>query len=245
MKKTILSSLILMVTFVFPCLANDFNKGMYELNRGEFHEAITQFQPLVDDNYAPALYQMAKIYLYGHGTSTNKSKAVELMTKAAEQNYPDAQFALSVMYTDGELVKKDLKLAFELMEKAAMKELPSAQFNLGVMYAQGQGTKVDNYQAARWYKKAANENFALAQFNLALMYYEGKGVEKSNYLSYVWNAVAAKGGYKNAEKSRDMDERNLSLEEIKTGREEAETIYNKLVRKQDMEAKRAAEALHF
>lgn len=245
MKKTILLSLILMMSFTFQSVANDFNKGMYELNRGEFHEAITQFQPLVDDNYAPAQYQMAKIYLYGYGTNKNDQKALELMTKAAEQNYPDALFALSVIYTEGALVAKDTDKAFELMEKAAMKELPSAQFNLGVMYAQGQGIKKDDYQATRWYKKAADQNFALAQFNLALMYYEGKGVEKSDYLSYVWNSVAAKGGYKNAEKSRDMDERHLSSEEIKSGREEANLIYNKLVRKQDLEAKIAAEKSTF
>lgn len=245
MKKSILLSLILIITTAFQSVANDFNRGMYELNRGEFHEAINQFQPLVDDNYAPAQYQMAKIYLYGYGTVKNNDKALELMKKAAGQNYPDALFALSVIYTEGVLVEKDLNKAFELMEKAAMKELPSAQFNLGVMYAQGEGTKQDYYQATRWYKKSADQNFALAQFNLALMYFEGKGVEKSNYLSYVWNSVAAKGGYKNAEKSRDIDERNLSVEEIKSAREEANLIYNKLVRKQDLEAKIAAEKLTF
>ncbi|MGJ8692007.1 MAG: tetratricopeptide repeat protein [Thalassotalea sp.] len=245
MKNAYISALFFSLCFSNLSSANDFNKGIYELNRGEFHAAIAEFAPLVEDNYAPAQYQMAKLLLDGNGTQKDTTKAVELLYKASKQNYQDAQFALSVLYSEGKVVNQNLTMAFELMQKAALKEMPSAQFNLGVMYAQGSGVKQDNYQATRWYKKAADQNYALAQFNLALMYFEGKGVEKSDYWSYVWNSVAAQGGYKNALKSRDMDERNLSAEQIKVGREEAYTIYAKLVRKQDMEAKIAAEALTF
>lgn len=245
MKKSILSALLITFSFSFSAFTNDFNKGMYELNRGEFHAAIEQFKPLVDDNYAPAQYQMAKILLNGQGTAKNQQQALVLMTKAAEQNYSDAHFALSVIYSDGKIVPKDLIQAFKLMKKAALKELASAQFNLGVMYAQGLGTKKDNYQATRWYQKSANQNYALAQFNLALMYFEGKGVEQSHYWSYVWNSISSKGGYKDAEKSKAMDARNLNADELKAGRTEAQAIYTKLVRKQDKEAKAAAEALTF
>lgn len=245
MKIHQLTALIMSLAFISPSFANDYNLGVYQLNRGEFKAAIAEFQPLVDDNYAPAQYQLAQIYLNGHGTNKNPEKAVELLTLAAKQNYADALFSLSVIYSEGKVAKQDLTQAFELMRKAALKELPSAQFNLAVMYAEGQGTKKDEYQASRWYKKAANQNYALAQFNLALMYYEGKGLEQSNYWSYVWNTIAAKGGYKDAQKSRDLDARKLSVEQLKIAQEEANTIRQKLIRKQDLEAKQAAEAVRF
>lgn len=243
MKKSLLSALLI-CTACFASAA-DFSKAMYDLNRGEFKEAIAELEPLVAEGYAPAQYQMATIHLNGWGTNKSAQKAFELFKAAADQNYPDAQFSLSTMYSEGKIAKKDLKMAFKLMQKAAEKNLASAQFNLGVMYAKGQGIRKDNLKAARWYQRAADQNYALAQYNLALMYYEGKGVEKSNYQSYIWNTVASYSGYQNAIKSRDMDERNLTVEQIKQGRAEAEKKYLKLVRKQEEKAKRDAERLNF
>jgi len=219
--------------------AGDLELGIFQLNRGEFKEAIAEFEPLLAEEYSPAQYQMALIYLNGWGVKKDPQKAFELLNLASAQNNPDALFSLSLMYSEGKIVKKDLKTAYTLMEKAANKNLASAQFNLAVMLADGKGAYQNSQKAARWYEKAARQNYALAQFNLALMYYEGIGVKKSTKMSYVWNYIAAKSGYVAAVKSRDMDENKLSIADIQSGREHAESLYEQILVQIDLKAKNA------
>lgn len=248
MKRTLTSLLAVVICSStlftsFLSTADEYDQGVYELNRGKFNQAITLFTPLVKEGFAPAQYQMATIYLNGYGRAKDISKGLDLMHKAADKNYTDALFSLAVIYTEGNVTKKDLKKAFVLTRKAALNKLVSAEFNLAVMYAQGQGTAVDNIQAIRWYKKAANKGYVLAQFNLARMYYDGKGVDQSYYWSYVWNTIAAKSGYKDAETSRILDERILSSEEIKSGRREADSLNKRLRQKNNLRNKQAVNAL--
>lgn len=221
--------------------AADLDKGIFELNRGQFIKAIAEFEPLVEQEYAPAQYQMALIYQNGWGKRKDPAKAFELMTLSAEQNYVDALFALSVMYSEGKVVPQDLSKAFTLMKKAAEEELASAQFNVAVMYANGEGVAKNSAQAVKWYEKAARQSYVLAQFNLALMHYEGQGVEKSIEQSYIWNYVAAKSGYVPAKKSLEMDVRKLPQEEVKEITEKAEALY-KQIQDQIKLKVRAAEA---
>ncbi|MGB1198228.1 MAG: tetratricopeptide repeat protein [Thalassotalea sp.] len=236
MKKLALLAFALTVSTSASVFAfdGDYEKGLFQLNRGEFKAAINEFTPLLAEEYAPAQYQMALIYLNGYGVKKDKSKALELIKKAAKQNYADALFNLAVQHTEGNLVKKDLKLAFKYMQKAANKNLPSAQFNLGVMFANGEGTPIDPTRAARWYEKAARQNYVLAQFNLALMYFEGKGVRLDIMESYIWNTIAAKSGYMPAIKSRNMDERKLGVKDIQLARATAEKRYNQIIEQIDL-----------
>ena len=242
--KILLFTLTLLSSFSVLSQGNDLEQGIYELNRGEFKAAIEQFRPLVNEGYAPAQYQMALVYLHGYSVRKDGMKALALFKLSAAQNYPDAQFELALIYSAGKLVKQDLKKSFELSNKAAQKGLSSAQFNLGVMYANGTGVKQDDFKASRWYKSAANQNYALAQYNLALLYSEGKGVEKSTELSYVWNTIASWNGYPNAEKSRLIDERDLSKRQIENSIEKANDIYQKIRVQQKIKAK-MAEKQHF
>lgn len=239
MKKTVfaffcLSMLSSVSSFAYQ---GDLDQGIYELNRGSFKAAINEFEPLVAQEYSPAQYQMALIYLNGFGVKKDSNKAFELLSLSSAQNYPDALFSLSLMYSEGDIVKKDLKTAFALMERAAIRNLVSAQFNLGVMYFNGTGTYKDYKKAARWYKTAAKQNYALAQFNLALMYFEGLGVEKSIEMSFVWNIISASNGYENAAKSRDMDALKLSNLEINQAREKADRLYKQIVEQQEAKNK--------
>jgi len=236
MKKVALVATLL-TSFSALSFYGDLELGIFQLNRGAFKQAIEEFKPLLEEKYAPAQYQMALIHSNGWGVKKDKQKAFEFLTLAAEQNYPDALFSLAVIYDEGIIVDKDVKKAFKLMEKAANKKLASAQFNLGVMYAQGNGAALSSTKAARWYEKAAKQNYALAQFNLALMYFEGKGVKKNLEMSYVWNTIAAKSGYGPAIKSRDMDEHKLNIDQIKSGRERAELLYDQILIQIDLRTK--------
>ena len=237
--KILLFILTLLSSFSVLSQGNNLELGIYELNRGQFQSAIAQFRPLVSEGYAPAQYQMALVYQNGYGQPKDGMKALELFELSAAQYYPDAQFELALIYSEGKLVKQDLKKAYDLTHKAALKDLASAQFNLAVMFANGTGVKQDDFKASRWYKSAANQNYALAQYNLALLYSEGKGVEKSTELSYVWNTLASWNGYADAEKSRLMDERDLSPVKIEINIEKANKIYKQIRDQQMKEAKQA------
>jgi TPR repeat protein len=236
-------ALLLAFSACFPTHSydGDLELGIFQLNRGEFKAAIAEFEPLLEEQYSPAQYQMALIHQNGWGVKKDPQKAFEFMSLSAAQNYPDALFNLSIMYSEGEVVKKDLKTAFALMEKAANKELASAQFNMGVMYAQANGVNRNLVKAARWYEKAARQNYTLAQFNLALMYFEGKGVKKSTEMSYVWNYIAARSGYTPAIKSRDMDEHKLSVQDIQKGRDHANSLYQQIIEQIDLKNKKRAQ----
>jgi len=237
--KVLLLTLTLLISFASLSQDDYLEQGIYELNRGEFKAAIAEFQPLVDEGYAPAQYQMALIYQNGYGVSKDPMKALALLTLSAEKNYIDAQFELALLYSAGKLVKKDLKKAFTLTHKAAKKGLPSAQFNVAVMHANGTGVKQNYFSAARWYQHSANQNHSLAQYNLALLYSEGKGVEKSTGMSFVWNTIAAWNGYTDAEKSRIVDLRELSLKQraVEVNTEKANKIYQEIIAKQEKQAK--------
>ena len=239
MKKSPLVACILAVCLCSSLSANDLELGIYELNRGQFKAAMTQFEPLVAEGYSPAQYQMGLIYLNGWGVQKSQQKAFELFSLAATQNNPEALFDLANMYSEGKVTKKDLKTAFVLMEKAANKKLARAQFNLAVMYYHGDGIAQDDLKASRWYQKAADQNYALAQFNLALMYFEGRGVEKSTEKSYVWNIIAAKNGYADAAKSRDMDEHKLNINQIEIARAEANRLYRKIIEQEKLRTRLA------
>ncbi len=239
--RTIIGTLIFLLLSSFSSLSqgNDLERGIYELNRGEFHAAIEQFRPLVAEGYAPAQYQMGVVYQHGYGVPKDGIKALALFELAAKQNYSDAQFELALIYSEGKLVKQNLKKAYELTHKAAKKGLASAQYNLAVMFANGTGIEQDNFKASRWYQNAANQNYALAQYNLALLYSEGKGVDKSTEMSLIWNTIASWNGYPNANKSRLLDEQSLSKAKIDTAIKEANRIYNNIIEQEKFNAKMA------
>jgi len=243
MHSRVCMFLALTTSFSAFSFDGDLDLGIFQLNRGEFHEAKAEFEPLVEEGYAPGQYQMALIYQNGYGVKKDLKKAFELFSLAAAQNYPDALFSLALMYSSGEGVKQDLKTAFALTEKAANKDLASAQFNLGVMYYNGDGVFHDYAKASRWYERAAEQNYALAQFNLALMYSEGKGVTKSDELSYFWNIIAFRNGYALAKKSLEMDERVLGSADIKKTREDAERKRAEIIKREELKAKLADQKL--
>ncbi len=223
--------------FASAGIAADLKQGIYELNRGQFKAAETEFMPLIEEGYAPAQYQMGLMHLNGWGMKKDPLKAFELFTLAANQNYPDAQFELSIMYSEGTPVEKDEVKAFNLTFAAANHGLASAQFNLGVMYANGTGTYKDYKNAANSYEKAAKQNYALAQFNLALLYAEGLGVEKSIEQSYIWNTISSFNGYKPAETSRILDERNMGKAQVEKAHEKANSLYQNLIAQAELKAK--------
>ncbi|KAF7764502.1 hypothetical protein PCIT_b0520 [Pseudoalteromonas citrea] len=203
-------------------------EGIEAANSGQFEVALKEFRYLTDMNYAPGIYQLAKMYQGGFGVTKDLKKAASLFRDAIKLGSADAMFALAVMYDDGKGVKQDKNKAIDLFERAANKNLAAAQFNLGVIYANGDGVIQSYHTAMDWYEKAAANNYSLAQFNLALMYYQGLGTDKNIEKSYIWNLIAEYNGNSDASKSRDLDEQQMSPSQVELATDIANDIYNRI-----------------
>ncbi|MBE0371048.1 MULTISPECIES: tetratricopeptide repeat protein [Pseudoalteromonas] len=203
-------------------------EGIEAANSGQFDIALKEFRYLTDMNYAPGIYELAKMYQGGFGVNKDLRKAASLFNDAIELGSADAMFALAVMYDDGKGVKQDKHKAITLFTQAANKNLSAAQFNLGVMYANGDGVVQSYYTAMDWYERAASNNYTLAQFNLALLYYQGLGTDKNIERSYIWNLIAEYNGSRDASKSRDLDEQQMSPSQIEKATEIADDIYQRI-----------------
>lgn len=228
MKNLTLKAMPLVTCLMMsPATLAGLQEGIDLANRGEFALAIAGWTPLVEEGYAPAIYQMGSAFENGFGVERDYLKARELYLEAARQGNADAEFALSVLYAEGLGVVQDYQQAYEWLQRAARQGQDRAEFNLGVMYANGQGVEKDLREAMKWYQKAAEKNYALAQFNLAIMYYEGQGVVKDGVKSYIYNSLAARNGYYPARKSRDLDARELKSAQKRRADEEVDKLYKR------------------
>ncbi|MFT4925687.1 MAG: hypothetical protein ACI8WB_001782 [Phenylobacterium sp.] len=217
----------LMLVFSFHASA-DLEEGIYAKHEGRYGVALTDFEPLVNLGYAPAQYELGEMYEHGLGVKKDLKKASELYHLAAKQGNAEAQFSVSTFYAQGITVEKSAKTAAMWARKSAQMGLAAAQFNVAIMYENGEGVNMDTKKAFYWYTQAAEQNYILAQYNLALMYSQGSGTKKSVFLSYVWNTIAGQNGYKDAVKSRSLDARELSVQDLKMTRYKIEELLRKI-----------------
>lgn len=202
--------------------------GIYAKNEGRYAMALTAFEPLIKLGYAPAQYEVGDMYYHGLGVKKDLKKAAELFELAAKQGNAEAQFTLSTFYAEGIAVKKSAKEAAKWVSKAANLGLAAAQFNLATIYESGEGLNFDYKKAFYWYTQAAEQNYILAQYNLALMYASGSGTKKDVFMSYVWNTIAGQNGYEDAVKSRAIDARELSIDDLKMTRYKIQELLRKI-----------------
>jgi uncharacterized protein len=113
---------ILCVTVVMSALAGPALAGMSEgvaaVTVGDYQKAIAEFQPLAAGGDPQAQYQLAKVYLEGHGPADGVAQGIDLMTKAANGGYPEAQAQLGLMYAMGLGVQVDNVQAYDWLSKA-------------------------------------------------------------------------------------------------------------------------------
>ncbi|KAI9344299.1 kinase-like domain-containing protein [Obelidium mucronatum] len=134
--------------------------------------------------------------MYKHGTKVPQdySKAVQLLSKAANQGNAKAQYNLGVMYYYGIGVNKSYPKAVELYTLAANQGDADAQTALGYSYQYGQGVVKDYTKAVEWYTLAANQGHANGQFKLGRMYRDGEGVACNNPKAVELFTLAANQG---------------------------------------------------
>ncbi len=130
-------------------------------------ESIHWLTEAANQGYAPAEYELGRIYLYGRGVPADYAKALIWERKAAEQGDPRAQRDLAFMYERGFGVAADPAQAAEWNRKAAAQGNVEAQIHLAKALDEGTGVSKDAAEAHKWYAKAAHQEHPAAQLELA------------------------------------------------------------------------------
>ena len=120
--RRILCVAVVMSALSGPALAG-MSEGVAAVTVGDYQKAIAEFQPLAAGGDPAAQYQLARIYLEGHGPADGLPQGIDLMTKAANGNHPEAQAQLGLMYAMGLGVQVDNVQAYDWLSKA-MTALP-------------------------------------------------------------------------------------------------------------------------
>jgi TPR repeat protein len=149
-------------------LAFCYDFGMHVRPDGkEFIRLLTE---AAGQGYAPAQYEVGRIYLYGRGVPIDYAKALLWEQKAAEQGDPRAQRDLAFIYERGFGVTADPAQAAAWNRKAAAQGHPEAQMHLAKALDEGAGVSKNPDEARQWYGKAAKQEHSAAQLELARKY---------------------------------------------------------------------------
>lgn len=146
-------------------LASCYDLGLHAQPNGK--ESIHWLTEAANQGYAPAEYELGRIYLYGRGVPADYAQALIWERKAAEQGDPRAQRDLAFMYERGFGVAADPTQAAEWNRKAAAQGNVEAQIHLAKALDEGTGVSKDAEEARKWYAKAAHQEQPAAQLELA------------------------------------------------------------------------------
>ena len=87
--------------------AQDFNKGLFAAQAGDYATALKEWKPLAEQGDVEAQFNLGIMYQNGNGVLKDKTEAVKWYRLSAEQGYASAQYNLGVMYDEGNGVLKD------------------------------------------------------------------------------------------------------------------------------------------
>ena len=159
--------------------------------------ALAAYEKAANLGYAPAQYNLARMYLEGQAVPKNEEAAYHYFLAAAEKGLLLAQYNLGVLLETGLGCERDHERARYWYAKAAEQGDREAQYRLGRLYEAGEaGLARDLTQAVIWYTRSAEQGFAPAQNNLATLYASGQGgVDKDPARAVFWYHKAALKGH--------------------------------------------------
>ena len=180
---------------------------LYGIIKKDYKKAVGYFQESAQEEYIPALIELARCYRAGWGVEKNEAEAVHLYYEAAKRGESYAQVCLAEMYEDKKGFAKDsygmknhLERAFYWYQKAAQNEYPEGQLQVARCYEHGIGVDQDEEQALSWTKRSAEHGYGRAQTVLGIKYLYGEGVEEDEKQAVVWFQKAAEQGDKRAKR---------------------------------------------
>ncbi len=125
--------------------------------------------------------KLAVKYLEGDSVEQNTSKAIELLTDAADKGSTVGQTLLGNIYTHNDFNVIDYAKACHYYTLAANKDDRYAQMNLAQLYRDGLGTTRDIKRAFELMSAAASDDsLPVAKLLLAQYYYVGWGTERDS-----------------------------------------------------------------
>ncbi len=127
-------------------------------------------------------------------TSPRISRALDILSKAAEVQNPAAAFILGWLNHTGRLVPKNEAVAFRWFKQSAEQGNAAGQCSLGDCLLRGIGTEKDEEQAFRWFKLSAEQGYAAGQCNLGWCFQHGIGTEKDEKQAFRWFKLSAERG---------------------------------------------------
>ncbi|RYY86859.1 hypothetical protein EON63_05060 [archaeon] len=145
--------------------------------------------------YRVVLWLLGFCHRSGFGIETDRRKAVNLYTTAAEGGLAAAQNSLAQCYEKGKGVNWDIAKACKWYSEAAEQGYVRAQFALGSVYARCEGKVLPENEeiAVELITKAAEQGLKEAQYKLGTLYAIKQGVDKQ--LAVDWYARAAEQGH--------------------------------------------------
>lgn len=150
-------------------------------------------------------YMMGSFYATGEKVPKNGKTAFEWYKRSADQSNPAAQLLVGSCYVFGLGVARDLDGGLKWIKKSSDQGFPKAQTMLGLAYLDGAGVPKDINKAVLLLQKACDQDDYEAMVRLGLIYYLGDLVpQDQNKARALWRRAAA-GGYKEAVKVLEMD----------------------------------------
>lgn len=134
--------------------AEQYQASLQMLARGEVETGFTQLRAVAEGGYAPAQYQLAKLYEHGEGVATDLALARDWTERAASAGDSRAMHDLGVYYARGEGVAADDAAAFRWFRQAAEQGVVDSQYNLAVLYEEGRGVAGNEAEALFWFLTA-------------------------------------------------------------------------------------------
>lgn len=208
--------LILMLgLFVLPAFSADFQKGQDAADRGDYEEALKEWDPLAEQGDPFAQNGLGDLFYNGYGIVPQDYKvAAKWYRLSADQGYGPALYNLGVLYTKGRGVPQDYKAAVMWFKFAANRGNGFAMNMLGALYLSGQGVPQDYNIAEKWYRLAAEMGLPYAQVSLGFLYNEGHGVPQDYVLAHMWLNIAASNGNEIGLENRDIIARKMTPAQI-------------------------------
>jgi len=176
-----------------------FTLGKYHALTKNDEESTAVFQSAAKQDYAPALFELAHLYMYGRGLNRSNNEAEKLLIRAANQGYTPAQFELACNYIVGHGFKKDYNKVQQWLQIAAELGDSPAQVLLGRLFYKGEICERNYRKAIFWFISAAIQGNKNAQYELGNCYLLGRGVRTNRTGALQWFTRAAERNHQDAQ----------------------------------------------
>ena len=156
-----------------------YNLGKLNLKEGNIQAALENLTAAAREKYAPAQYQLGKLFLEGRDVPPDIFYGVRWLEAAAGQDDPSALALLGKEHLKGTRLPKDTEKALEYLQYAIQKKSAYAAYILGRAYLNGVDLPLDLFQAETLLQQSADRGFEPAEYVLGREYATGERLLKN------------------------------------------------------------------